>query len=97
MKLEDRILTGIFLEYKETYKTYLGLNDYLTPTADGIRNNLWMLRSEFYKRKSQVLEKILSNEREVLGKHEQKRKFCSYCGKRKFMKGDGTIEMLCQC
>jgi len=54
---EEQILQGIFEEYKETYRTYLNLTDYLTPTADGIRSNLSMLREEYYKLKYKILEK----------------------------------------
>jgi len=57
--LNDFILCSILEEYRQTYKSYLELNDYLTPSADCIRMNLWMLRAEYYKRKCKVLEGVL--------------------------------------
>jgi len=56
---DEQVLQGIFEEYKESYKAYLNLTDYLTPTADGMRQNLSMLREEFYKLKCKILEKEL--------------------------------------
>lgn len=78
MKLEDRILTSIFHEYKETYKTWINLKDRLTPTGDALRENIWMLRAEFYKRKSEVLLKFLPNELKGVSNNEQKEKVCNY-------------------
>jgi len=43
------------------------------------------------------LEILKPNESKTVNRNENAEKFCAYCGKRKKLKGDGTIEKLCEC